>query len=490
MSSGRVFLIGAGCGDRDLITLRGKALLEQAEVVLYDSLIDTRLLDFVPANAEKICVGKRAGQHSADQTEINRLLVEKASKGKTVIRLKGGDPFVFGRGGEEILTLSEHNIDYAVVPGISSAIAVPELAGIPVTHRGSSRSVHIITAHTKEDTLPEKIGAYAGLDGTLVFLMGLSRLSEIASALMKNGMSGNTPAAVISCGASLSEKVVRGTLENIALRAVQENLTAPAVIVVGEVAALELKIQRPSVSVVGTRMFSEKLRKKLCALGCNVQTLDLLQVAEYEENAPLQQSISRPDDYTAIVFTSANGVKIFFERLSVLLIDVHRLAHLRFAAVGSGTALALQRYGIYADITPTDYSAVSLARTLSKHFTRNDRLLLLRAEQGSKQLNEILDKSGVAYDDVKLYDIKVKEGVTPEHIDTDYLVFASPSGVRAFFDSGFSVSESTKVISIGNTTAHELKKNEITDILLPKNSTADGIVRLIEKELLCRDSDD
>ena len=214
--NGRVYLVGAGCGDYDLITVRGQRILEKCDVVVYDFLIDSRLLDYVPENAERICVGKRAGCHSESQENINALLVKKAMEGKNVVRLKGGDSFVFGRGGEEIQALRLHDIEYSIIPGISSAIAVPELAGIPVTQRKVSRSFHVITGHTADDLLPMNMNVYAKLDGTLVFLMALKNIEKISEMLILNGKSENTPAAVISNGAGEKQQIVRSNLKNIA----------------------------------------------------------------------------------------------------------------------------------------------------------------------------------------------------------------------------------------------------------------------------------
>ena len=230
--TGRVTLVGAGCGSFDLITLRGRNVLAQCDTVVYDSLIDSRLLDFCP-EAEKICVGKRAGQHSAAQEKINSLLVEKALSGRNVVRLKGGDPFVFGRGGEEILELQKHGIPYSVVPGVTSCVAVPELAGIPVTHRRTARCFHVITGHTADSCTPEKLEQYAKIGGTLVFLMGLNSLVEIASGLISGGMPGDTPAAVISNGATIRQRTVRAPLSGIADEVRAAEIPAPAVIVVG-----------------------------------------------------------------------------------------------------------------------------------------------------------------------------------------------------------------------------------------------------------------
>lgn len=238
---GTVYLVGAGCGQADLITVRGLRLLEDCDAVVYDDLIATDLLDVVPVAAERFYMGKREGRHSAGQAEICALLVQKAREGKAVVRLKGGDPFVFGRGGEEALALRAAGVPFEVVPGITSAIAIPALEGIPVTHRGLSRSVHIVTAHTSDagDSLPDELERLAALPGTLVILMGLSRLESIVRRLLAAGKAANTPAAVLSGGNAPHPAAVRGTLETIAANTRNAGVRPPAVIVVGDVAALE-----------------------------------------------------------------------------------------------------------------------------------------------------------------------------------------------------------------------------------------------------------
>lgn len=239
---GTVYLVGAGCGRADLITVRGLRLLQNCDIVVFDDLIAPELLDAAPAQAQRLYMGKREGKHSAAQAEISARLVELALEGKTVVRLKGGDPFVFGRGGEEALALQAAGVPFEVVPGITSPIAIPELAGIPVTHRGVSQSFHVVTAHTAdtEDGLPAYFDDLAHLPGTLVFLMGLSRLEVIVRRLMEAGKPADTPAAVLSGGNAPHPAAVRGTLADIAERTRAANVQPPAVILVGGVAALEL----------------------------------------------------------------------------------------------------------------------------------------------------------------------------------------------------------------------------------------------------------
>lgn len=484
VKSGRVYLVGGGCGDFDLITLRGRTLLEACDTVVYDSLIDDCLLSFVPDNCEKICVGKRSGRHSETQENINRILIEKAREGKTVVRLKGGDPFVFGRGGEEILALQSENIEYSVVPGVTSAVAVPELAGIPVTHREISRSFHVITGHTKDDFSPDKFTVYAKLDGTLVFLMGLSHLNDITSELIGYGRSASTPAAVISNGASRHQRMIRGTLESIYDDVRKADLPSPAVIVIGDTVGFDFSesiiapLKNVTVTVTGTKKFVMKLSDKLAAQGADTVPLDFLTVSEYKDNTRLDSALRNILDYSTVVLTSINGADIFFKRLRSLSIDIRDLSRIRFAVIGSGTAEALKRYGIFPDIIPDEFTTRALAEKLVLSANKTDRLLILRAEKGSEQLTEILDDNNILYDEIKIYDV-VTSRRSPYQVNTDYITFASASGVQAFFESGYTVSENTKIVCIGDITADALARYIGGEFGIAKTSSSDGIVELI-----------
>lgn len=486
---GKVYLVGAGCGDYDLITLRGKTLVEKCDVVVYDSLIDSRLLDFAPSNAEKICVGKRAGHHSEKQENINKLLVQKAKEGKTVVRLKGGDPFVFGRGGEEVIALKENNIQFSVVPGISSAIAVPELAGIPATHRKLSRSVHIITGHTADDMLPENLNRYARLDGTLIFLMGLNNIEKISKNLIDSGKNENTPAAVISDGASKNQKIVRSTLKDIADKVKQDDIKSPAIIVVGETAefdfqeTISLPLNNISVTVTGTKCFSNKLSSQLHNFGADVKTLDFLNVSEYSNNAAFDNALENISEYSWIVLTSINGAEIFFSRLKKSKIDVRKFQNIKFAVIGNGTSDVLENHGIFADLVPNVYTSSELGKLLSSAVKPNEKVLILRAKQGSLELTTILDENNISYDDIKTYDLTSNlNEETNSNIDTDFVTFASASGVNAFFENGFSISSKTKIICIGEITANALKQHNISDYRVSKTSNIEGIIQEILSE--------
>lgn len=491
MSMGKVYITGGGCGEYDLLTLRGAYALGQADCVVYDDLVDERLLDFAPENAEKVYVGKRMGKHSEKQAAINEILVRKAHEGKTVVRLKGGDPFVFGRGGEEAAALSDEDIPYEIIPGISSCIAVPELAGIPVTHRRVSRSFHVITAHTADDIPEGYFGKYAALDGTLVFLMGLNRLGKISDELIGAGLSADTPAAVISKGGTPEQKAVRGRLSDIAEIAAKENISAPAVIIVGETAELDFSktlkksLDGVSVTVTGTKKLVKKLSEKIYARGGSAYPLPVVKISEYENNVRFDSALENISDYNYLVLTSANGADIFLDRMKRLSIDVRRLCGIKIAVVGRPTGERLKASGIFPDLVPETYTVEALGRLLAENVKNGERVLILRAEQGSEILNKILDENSISYDDIKIYDtVSCGADRSDKNIITDYLTFASGSGVRAFFGAGYTVSDNTKIICIGDITADELLKNTTVNknnVYIADSFTADGIIEKTER---------
>lgn len=488
MSEGKVILIGAGCGDCDLITLRGREWLKRCDCVIYDALIDRRLLGYAPENAEKICVGKRSGRHSETQKNINRLLVEKASAGLTVARLKGGDPFIFGRGGEEILALKNAGIKYAIVPGISSSSAAPELAGIPVTNRGEARSFHVITGRTGDGLAPDDIAKYAQLDGTLVFLMGLDRIDGIARALIDGGMHGDTPAAVISQGATADQKTVRAPLSQIADSVKANGLKTPAVIVVGKTAAhdfsptLKLPLSGVRICVTGTKRFAEKLSERLKTLGADITTADFLTVREYAENAAFDDALTHIGRYGWAVLTSVNGADIFFSRLKRLGIDLRQTAHLKFAAIGSGTANALAERGIFADLIPETYTSADLANALCGAVKPSERILIARAENGSHELSDILDSNNIPYDDIKTYavvDGGADIGLSQEY---DFITFASASGVNAYFARGARIPDGAMAVCIGEVTAKALAAHGVSGFRTAAVQNTEGITDTILQE--------
>lgn len=479
MSRGYVYLCGAGCGDGDLITVRGLNALKSCDAVIYDALIDERLLENAPENAERICVGKRAGRHSEKQENINDIITQKALEGKCVVRLKGGDPLVFGRGGEEAEALEKNGIAYEFIPGVTSSVAVPEMAGIPVTHRNVSRSFHVITGHTASDTLPDNMEEFARLGGTLVFLMGLRNLKKIADGLMEFGKSPHTPAAVISKGGSGRQCVIRGTLSDIAGKALSAE--SPAVIVVGETASFSFSSEkRVSVSLVGTEHFTSKLSQRLSRFGIKTDVPCRLEINEYEDNSAFDDALKKIYEYTVTVFTSANAVKIFFGRLRKARVDVRALSQMKFAVIGRGTADVLSEYGFFADIIPEKYTSAELGKRLAEICGGNDNILIPRAQKGSAELTRPLDEAGIRFNEIKLYDVCAKDAL-PCEITSEYLVFGSCSGVQSFFDCGFSVSDRTEIICIGDITANALEKYCGRKCSISKTFDAEGIAEIILK---------
>ena len=483
--TGCVWLIGAGCGGADLITVRGLALLRRCDVVVYDDLIDSALLAEAPREARRVYMGKRCGRHSAPQEEISRRLVEEARAGRKVARLKGGDPFVFGRGGEEAQALAEAGVPYEEVPGISSAIAIPAAAGIPVTHRGLSRSVHIITGHTAADGLPENMDHLAALNGTLVFLMGLSRLEQIADSLLAAGKPADTPAAVLSGGNAAHPAAVRGTLGTVARRAREADVRPPAVIVVGDVAALDLSgtLKRPldgvRVGLTGTDTMAARLRDLLEPLGARPCQVERAVV----EALPIEEEgLFRGRRW--LVFTSVNGVETFFRHLRRERVDLRRMAGCRFAVIGAATGAALERHGILPELCPDGCTSAALAAALTEWVLPGEDVVLLRAREGTPLLPSLLARQGIPVRDVPIYTVRSDQetaaAAEPVLETLDYLVFSSAGGVERYFAlHGAVPAGGTVCVCIGGVTAKALEARHGGPFLTASSISAKGIAQTI-----------
>lgn len=476
MNKGFVTLVGAGCS-KNLITEKGLSEIKTADAIIYDDLIDQSLLFEARGDCELIYAGKRSGRHSQSQNAINNIIIEKAKEGKKVVRLKGGDSFVFARGGEEILALQKENILYDIVPGVTSCVAVPESMGIPVTHREVSRSFTVVTGHTADETW-ENFEALAKLKGTLVFLMGLSNLSVITSRLIENGKNKNTPCAVLSKGFSNEEKRFDGTLETICEKA--KGAKTPAIIVVGDVCRFDLRntekkpLSGVSVAVTGTKHFTHKLSEVLFANGADTVSYPCIDIEPIKEN--IQKSI---DGFEWLVFTSANGVRMFFDGITF---DFRKFSSFKFACIGKGSADELSKHGFYADFIPSEYTAKALGKELSQFLKGDEKVLILRAENGSDALCHNLLKGGICFEDRHIYKTKEnKKFLQTDAVSTDYTVFASGSGVRAFFASGKKLENSVPVC-IGQVTAEELCKYTESPCLVSENHTAEGIMQTIIKK--------
>ena len=475
--TGSVTLLGAGCG-KGLISSKGLAILRNADVAVYDDLIDTDLLLETKENCELIYVGKRFGRHSEKQERIHEILAQKAKEGKAVVRLKGGDGFVFGRGGEEMLALNEQKIPVRIIPGISSAIAVPENFGIPVTHRGIAQSVTFVTGHTASE-LHEDYEALAKLKGTLVFLMSLHNAETIADELIKYGKNPMTPAAILCKGFRAKGKRINGVLKDTA--EMVKKAETPAIFLVGEVADFDLTstmdepLKGVSVTLTGTRYFTEKLEKLLIEKGAYVEKKPGIEICPDFSGIPENFA-----EYDWVAFTSANGIRCFFSYLKEKEIDFRKIAHLKFACIGSGTAQMLKSYGFTADCIPQEYTAGALGRVLAEKIKPRERLLILRAENGSKLLNEELDKFKVSYEDCKIYQTRpVSQAIENQNEEeTDYIVFASALGAKAYLEK-YHLSDTIKVICIGEATAEVLRGRSV---LLPREHTAEAIADIIMED--------
>ncbi len=538
--TGFVWLVGAGPGDPGLITVKGAQLLESCDCIVYDHLVEKRLLERRKEGCELLFVGKEKGRHSMAQEQINELLIEKAREGRKVVRLKGGDPFVFGRGGEEAMALNAAGIPWQVVPGVTSAVAAPAAAGIPITHRQVSRSFHVITGHTKKDGgLPEDFNHLGQCGGTLVFLMGLSHLEEIAQGLLAQGMRADMPAAVIQEGTLPGQRTVRGTLADIAGKVRDAGLKAPAVILVGETAGICLAsgseaagkgldsgnqptcaqqtgappiheslagawgipeymppIRRQDfqskplngmqIGVTGTNYMIGRLRPLLENLGARVKVLCSLKVVPINQEA-LEESCRRLNEFTWLAFTSANGVRRFLDCLCGLTdgkrrLDLRSLAHLRLAAVGRGTAEELARRGLFCDYIPEKFHTKELAQGLAELLGPEDRVLIPRALQGSPELGEILSAAGVNFQELPVYDVEgsVPSASIPDantsNAPLDAAIFASASGVRAFFaEGGKEILNGVPIICIGETCGAALAAQGIALAAVAKEATAEGL---------------
>lgn len=482
--TGRVYLVGAGCGPADWITLRGYQLLKTCGAVVYDDLIAPELLDAVPPQAQKLYMGKRLGRHSAPQEDISQKLVELAGAGCTVVRLKGGDPFVFGRGGEEIQALLRAGIPFEVVPGISSAIAIPGQAGIPVTHRGLSRSFHVITAHTKDGT-SDQLDRLAGAEGTLVILMGLSQLPAIVQRLMAAGRAPDTPAAVVSGGCAPHPAAVRAPLEQLPEAAKQAGVQPPAVIVVGETAALDLSptIPRPldgvRVALTGTPAIQDRLRRPLLDLGARPFSLMTTQVVEQETNFDWGLLAQGPN---WVVLTSQNGVECFFRTLDRANVDLRTLASCRFAVIGPATGAALRRRGISADLCPEVHTTQGLADALLERISPGEPVRLFRSQLGSRELYRRLAERFPA-EDVPLYALR-PDNMDPAALqarleEADYLLLSSASGVDFLLDSGVTLPPDLTCVCIGPVTARALAARSQVPFLTAPAISSQSVVQTV-----------
>lgn len=498
MNPGKVYLVGAGPGDPKLITLRGIECLQIANVVIYDSLVNQILLDFYAPTAEKIYGGKMKGEQERRQAEINRQMVDYTRAGKTVVRLKGGDPFVFGRGGDEALVLAEAGIDFEIVPGVTSATAVPAYAGIPVTMRDYASSFAVVTGHSAalDSTSPigwEKIAT--GID-TIVILMGVGHLDEITRRLIENGRSPQTPTVLVQYGTTPEQKTIEGTLADITQKAEEANFQSPAVIVVGEVNRLRKHLkwfeQKPlfgrKILVTRARAQSANFVSKLVSQGAMVLSSPMIEIVPIDQNLALDQSIDGLSDYDWVVFTSTNSVNIFHRRLCERGKDSRSFGPVKICAVGDKTTQALQQIGILPDFVPSESLGSVIAEEMKD--VAHQRILIPRSRIGRPELSDSLRERQAIVDDMPIYDtVKVQGEEQNEMLeklkngDIDMVTFTSSSTAENFLnmlDEPQSLMKNVRIAVIGQSTArtvmmHGLKYDIIADQPLIEN-LVDNIV--------------
>ena len=498
--NGKVYLVGAGPGDPGLLTLRGRRLIEQADVIIYDRLASPRLLAFASPDAEFIYVGKRVGRHVANQDEINDYIVKEARAGKTVVRLKGGDPFIFGRGGEEAQIMAESGIDFEIVPGVTSAIAVPAYAGVPLTHREHTASVAFITGHRRFDTkeAPVQWDGLAKGVGTLVFLMGMTNLAHICEKLIEHGRDPDTPVAVIRWGTTPFHKSVTGNLSNIAETVREKGFKPPAIIVIGTVVALReqlnwferLPLLGRRILVTRTRAQSSELVRLLERRGAGCVECPAIEVQRPEDMGPIDAAVENLGKYDWIIFSSPNAVKYFLERVFERGHDIRALGNAKIACVGTSTAGCVREYHLNVDLVPENFRAEGLVEEFGKLDMKGKKVLIPRARKAREILPEGLEAMGAHVTIATAY-----ETVTPEmrqdvveilrDEDVDVLTFTSSSTVKNFFrmvpeDLRDRILSRAKIACIGPVTAITAENQGLTIDIQPEKSTIKDMVDSIE----------
>ena len=502
---GKVYLVGAGPGDPGLLTIRGKECLERADVVCYDYLANPALLDLASKRAERIYVGRRGRGAYLEQEQVNRLLIDKALQGKVVVRLKGGDPFVFGRGGEEAEAVAAAGIPFEVVPGVTSAVAVPAYAGIPVTHRTLASTVTFVTGH--ED--PLKGGTtlewprLATASGTLVFLMGMKNLPSIVEHLTKEGKPPHTPVALIRWGTRAGQRTVTGTLGDIVAKAEQAEMEPPTVIVVGEVVTLRAQLNwfetRPlfgkRILVTRAQAQAGELSRLLADWGADPVECPTIEIVPPEDPTGLDRAIGALDRYQWLIFTSVNGVRPFMRRMRELGKDARALAGCRIACIGPRTADVLAGYGLQCDLLPAEYQAEGLLAALGETGVAGQRILLARAAVGRDILPDQLRASGADVTVVVVYRT-IRPAVEVERLkdlllrqELHMLTFTSSSTVRNFaglFDSPEEMRKLTAGIEtacIGPVTARTAEEEGLSVTVLARENTVPALVDAVVSHL-------
>ena len=485
MKKGKAYIIGAGPGDFELLTIKAKRIIENSDCIVYDRLISEDILRLAKKDAELIYLGKGNTEGGLIQDEINETLVKKCLDGKNVARVKGGDPFVFGRGGEEIEALVKNEIDFEVIPGITSSISVPAYAGIPVTHRGLARSFHVFTGHTMENGKWHNFENIAKLEGTLVFLMGVKNLDLIVGDLIKFGKNSKTPVAIIEKGATKNQRVTVGTLENI-LELVEKNKILPPVItIIGEVVELRENFKWFKNDILAKKILVTRDKKQAKEMSDNISKRGAIPVElPFIEIENLKIDLESLKKYKAILFNSPNGVNAFFENLK----DIRILSNIKIGAVGVKTKEVLENYKIIPDFIPEEYLVDRLAEEVVKFTDENDNILIVTSDISPCNIEKYNSLYKRNYEKVVAYNTKKlkvdREKIIEALKDIDIITFLSSSTVEAFYESldgDFFILGDKKIASIGPMTSETIKRLGMKVSYEAEKYTADGLLDIIFK---------
>ena len=493
--TGKVTLVGAGPGGRELLTLAGAAAIKKADAVVFDRLVNEDILGLIPETAVRVNVGKENNHHPVPQDQINEILVRLAKEGKNVVRLKGGDCYLFGRGGEECEYLLENGVPFQVIPGVTSALAAPAFAGIPVTHRDFCSSVHIITAHARAGKpLQIDFDSLVKAGGTLVFLMGLTALEQVMAGLLAAHIAPDMPAAVIENGTRGNQRKVVATVSDLAPQVRAAGLKSPALIIVGKVCTLSdrldwftpLPLHGKTVVVTRPRERAGTLAARLREQGANVIEAPCIETVERENVQPLADALRQKHDWA--VFTSPAGVHAAVHALAKLGRDLRALYGMKLAAIGRGTADALAGYGLTADLIPAQYDGEHLADALTAAMPQGGAALLLRAAAGGQILPEKLKAAGVYVTDVPLYDTEYRCAKADELRamleagTADVVTFTSMSTVEGFTQAvGAADYTGFSALCIGEQTAQAARKYHM-NVKIAENATIDAMIACLLEE--------
>jgi len=504
---GKVYLVGAGPGDLGLVTLRAKECIETADAIVYDHLANPEMLGWARDDAEIIYAGKESGEPSLSQHEINALLIEKARAGKNVVRLKGGDPFVFGRGAEEAKAIVDGGIEFEVVPGITSAIAGPAYAGIPVTHRAENSHVTFFTGH-EDPAKPESAIDYAALaklGGTQVMLMGVERLGAITREMLTQGVREDLPVALVRWATTGRQETLTGTLQDIAERAIASGFEAPAVAVFGEVVALRESLNwyenRPlsgkRIVVTRTRKQASALSKKLRVLGAQVVELPTIRIEPPTDLREFAELVQDAHVYDWIVFTSANGVEAFFEIFFKLYNDTREIGGARIAAIGPATAQRVKDFHLHIDLQPEEFVAEAVLKEFRKRGgIENLRILVVRAEKARDVLPKELSVSGAIVDEALAYrtvsETRDTTGARRQLAKggADLITFTSSSTVENFLALGLPWPKGMQVASIGPITSKTARDHGLKIAIEARRHDIDGLVEAIRNFFAGKNAED